>query len=284
MARPPVLPVAPILVLAGCAAPAALPPAAFDPLPARAVIAEEAPAPTEPPRRARWEEENTIYWSLVPYAWKTDADGDITAGSFEASVDDPDRDVVLGGRMEAYMDRVALVLDGFYAHAGTTDAAGVEGDARYGRFDVSVALRILGDPPRPIGERGGLLHLTLDGIAGIRTNVAALNVDPPGFAIVDHDETWLEPMAGLRGDLRLFRRFHAFARADISGIAYDDRECVSYGGEVGVRVDLIDGLCAFAGLRYVRVQLDEDLDHDGFDETSIDFELNGPWAGLILEF
>jgi hypothetical protein len=276
----PLLLLAGALLAAGCAAPAA--PFPFDPLPLPAASAA-APSASASPGPARTPDDDRVTFTLLPYAWRADARGEARADGIEASTDDDEESTVRGGRVEAHLDRVALLLDGFWAHAGAEDA-GIEGDARYGRFDLSVALRLVGDDPAPVADRAGPVAAFADGIAGLRTHFAGLHADPPGFPVFDRDVAWIEPMAGGRAGVTVLRRLTLFGRADASGIGYEDWASASWGAEAGVRLDLAAGLGLVAGARWARVRIGEDSDDDGFDETRLDLRLKGLWAGIVWEF
>ena len=231
--------------------------------------------------RYAWEEK--IVTTISAYAWDATADVDITAAGIESVGDDVDEDVVRGARFETHLDRVSLLLDGFWVHADAT-SQGVEGDARYGRFDLSVAMRIHGPEPLPPRERPFPAFAYVDGLAGVRTHFASLDVDPPGFEEVDDDVLWLEPMGGLRVGVVLLRRFTIEGRADVSGIGYNGFTSFSTNAEVNLRVDLAVGLGAFVGARYARIDARDDDDDDGFDETALDLRLEGIQAGILWEF
>ena len=124
----------------------------------------------------------------------------------------------------------------------------------------------------------------MDGLAGVRTHFASLDVDPPGFEEVDDDVLWLEPMGGLRVGVVLLRRFTIEGRADVSGIGYNGFTSFSTNAEVNLRVDLAVGLGAFVGARYARIDARDDDDDDGFDETALDLRLEGIQAGILWEF
>lgn len=228
-------------------------------------------------------DDDTVRFTVLPYAWRADVAGEATAGGISVSTDEDTKTTVRGGRLEASLGRVALLLDGFWVHAGAVES-GIEGDARYGRFDLSVALRLLGEGPAPVEERAGPISPFVDGIAGLRTHFAGLSADPPGFQSVDQDVGWVEPMAGGRAGVTVLRRLTFFGRADASGIAYEDWHSAAWGAEAGVRLDLAAGLGVVAGARWARLRIGEDEDDDGFDETFLDLRLKGLWAGIVWEF
>ena len=234
-------------------------------------------------RLPRRYDDETPLWTLTGYGWRADSEVEITTGAIQAKTDRIEEEAVRGGRLEAHLDRVSLLLDGFWLHA-SADAGGVEGDARYGRFDLSVALRLVGEERFPVAERASPVAPFLDGIAGLRTHFAGLHTDPPGFERVDQDAAWIEPMAGARAGVVLLRRLTLEGRADVSGLAYSDWRSLSTGAEATLRLDLAAGLGAFVGARWARVRIGEDDDGDGFDETFLDLRLDGVWAGVIWEF
>ena len=231
--------------------------------------------------RQPWDE--VITTTVTAYGWRADSDVEITAGGLETFDGDVEEDTVRGGRFEAHLDRVSVLLDAFWVHAGT-EAQGVEGDARYGRFDLTAAMRIHGPEPAPPTERRFPVFAYVDGLAGVRTHFASLDVDPPGFEEVDDHVVWLEPMAGARVGVVLLRRITIEGRADVSGIGYEGFSSFSTNAEVNLRVDLAVGLGAFAGARWARIDAREDDDDDGFDETSLDLTLEGFQAGIVWEF
>jgi len=230
----------------------------------------------------RWYDD-TVHGALLGYGWNSDVDADGRAGGFSASTDEHENTTIGGGRLEAGMQQVSLLLDAFWLHAGTVES-GVEADVRYGRFDLSVAMRIHGQGRLPLEEREGPVSTFVDGIAGIRSHFADLTADPPGFEEYDEDVAWLEPMAGARAGVTILRRITVYGRADVGGIAYEGFSSSSWGAEVGLQVDVIGGLGVVAGSRWARIRFDEDADDDGFDEASLDMTLQGLWAGIVLQF
>ena len=234
-------------------------------------------------RLARRYDDDTPLTTLSFYRWNPKAEVDLTAGTIDAVSDRTQHEETLGGRAEAHLDLVSVLLEGFWVHANA-DAAGVKGDARYGRLDFAAAMRIVGPESAPPSVRPFPIAVYVDGIAGIRSHYGSLKADVSAFEREDQSGFWIEPMAGGRASLVLLRRITLEARADISGIGYDGWYSVSTGAEANLRVDLAVGLGAFVGARWARVRVEEDDDDDGFEEFSLDLRLEGVQAGVLWEF
>lgn len=234
-------------------------------------------------RLARRYDDDTPLTTLSFYRWNPKAEVDLTAGTIDATSDRTQHEETLGGRAEAHLDLVSVLLEGFWVHANA-DAMGVKGDARYGRLDFAAAMRIVGPESAPPAHRPFPIAVYVDGIAGIRSHYGSLKADVSAFEREDQSGFWIEPMAGGRASVVLLRRITLEGRADISGIGYDGWYSVSTGAEANLRVDLAVGLGAFVGARWARVRVEEDDDDDGFEEFSLDLRLEGVQAGVLWEF
>lgn len=242
----------------------------------------------EPPAESPWS------FTLEPYAWSPGVYGTVGVGRLpsmrvNASPIDVLRNLDWGAfaRGEIRHDRWGLLLDGFYARFST---GVVPSGPLYENAKATLVQSI--DSAVAAFRVVDLDAVSLDAYAGARLYYMALalsaTVERSRFnqladALLDRrlptgasgQRTWVDPVVGLRGKVRLTRQLFAAAQADVGGFAAGSD--LAFFTQATLGVDLTRHVSAEVGYRYMFVD---------YEDSGFLFRANMPgvYAGLGVTF
>ena len=223
-------------------------------------------------------------WSfkLTPYVWFAALDGDIrTRRRFPVThVDESFSDIIENTDMafmvlgEARHDKFGVLLDLDYLDL--SDSAQTPGEL-FGDAKASSEALIgtLALAYRVLEQDGGTVDVLGGGRLWSIDNEVKFSAGRLPAVSTSEDETWIDPIIGLRGDLVLNDQFFLKSYADIGGFGAGSEFTWQVLVTMGYRFN--DSLTAELGWRYLSV----DYDDDGF---LWDVDLNGPLLGLSYKF
>ncbi|WP_159715175.1 porin family protein [Geminicoccus flavidas] len=221
-------------------------------------------------------------FKLTPYAWLAGLDGKVRtrsrlpAADVDASFSDifDDTNFALMMLGEARRDRFGVILDVDYldiSSEGSTPGdlfSGVKASSNVLIGTLGLAYRVLDRPKGLIDVVGGARLWSID-------NELKLEAGRLNEVSTSRDQTWVDPIIGLRGGVDLSDDIYVSAYTDIGGFGAGSKFTWQVLASVGYRFN--DHLTAEVGYRYLSV----DYDHDGF---LWDVDLYGPVIGISYRF
>lgn len=256
-----------------------------------AVAGQKAPAKgtlVEPPAASKWS------FTLEPYAWSPGVYGTVGVGRLpsmqvNASPIDVLRNLDWGvfARGGIRHDRWGLLLDGFYARFSTVAAPSgrlyesAEATLAQSINSAVAAFRVVDRDAVSLDAYAGarLYYLSLSLSATVERSRFNQLADallarqlPTGAS---GQRTWIDPVVGLRGKVRMTRQFFAAAQADIGGFGAGSD--IAFFTQATLGVDLTRHVSAEVGYRYMFVD---------YEDSGFLFRANMPgiYAGLAVTF
>ncbi len=259
-----------------------------------AAIGQSAPA-TETSHRSSTEEPALPAapdkWSfeITPYFWLGALDGDVTARGVTASIDQDFGDVIdllkdhlnFGASIhfEARYERWSIFIDALYmdlegSRDGPLPGTGVDVELQQFIGEIGGSFRLAG-----AGREGvGRLRFVMDVLVAARVYYLDMEVDPQMLPSVGREETWFDPIIGLRGEVRPLPWLGLFARGDIGGFGIGEGVTSEFSWNILTGIQLGSQRLSFvAGYRW----LDVDFEDGGFE---YDMLTHGPFLGMTMRF
>jgi hypothetical protein len=136
----------------------------------------------------------------------------------------------------------------------------------------------------PIGESAAAAgrELSLDAYAGARVTHLSVELDPAGPASAERDDTWVDPIIGLKARFPLSKRWEVLTWGDIGGFGVSSDFTWSAGGVLGYNFTMF-GLpsTVYGGYRAMGWDYSRG---GGRGEFVWDATLHGPLLGLSVSF
>jgi hypothetical protein len=239
-------------------------------------------------------------FQLTPYLWAVAIDGDVTVKGQKSDVDMSFRDILkdlnfaLFVSGEARKGRFGLLVDGVYsALESDEDGENVKVDATLDLAYLSAAASYRLGPFDLDAARGAAgPRLVVDPYLGGRYTYGNVDLklktrDPLAAASrkVGGDQTWLDPIVGVRTLWQLTPDWTVTVLGDVGGFGLSGDEDFAWqaAGLIGYRFGLFaeDDARVLAGYRALHQNY---RDGDGRDEFEWDMTLHGPVLGLALTF
>jgi hypothetical protein len=234
-------------------------------------------------RGPSWEDRDRVHFTLVPAAWRASASGDALVKGVPATFDEGgESEETFGGRIEGYSDRVGIFLTGFHTSVADT-VAGTEADARYGVYDLGVAMRVAGEDPWVAPKDRKAFDVEVDALVLLRGHFLHVETNPQGaFAPTTDDGAWGDVVGGVRAGVTLFGRATLFGRIDGGGLSTGSYRSWSRNGEAGIHLRFTENLGAVAAYRWFRAHVEGRSTRTA--GSTLDIRLDGPWVGIVLLF
>jgi hypothetical protein len=255
------------------------------------------------PSRAAEEKTTESGWEFVvaPYLWAISMDGDVTLRGFEADVDVgfsdiwDDLNIAFMIAYEARKGRFGLWGNTIYAELEDSD---LEGPAGFTKADLTVdtfwqelggfyrlgTWDLTDDPAKRSAT------VTVDAFFGARYTYLDAEIDFKFDGVfrsfrddVNEDQSWLEPLIGVRTIWDFSERWRLTMGGDIGGAAFGSDFAWSASGLLGYQFSFFkeDNARVFMGYR----ALSQDYsDGSGDDKFEWDVTLHGPILGLGIQF
>lgn len=220
-------------------------------------------------------------FEVQPYLWMSALAAEADAGAVEGEVDAEFSDLL------DFLDK-ALMLHA-EAHYGSW---GMFTDVMWTRLSKDRAIGPAGSMDITLDtwfiELGGFYRftkevkdrtLTIDPLFGVRVGIAGTELDlttGAGTATVDSNETWVDPMIGVRTAMQFTPKISAGLRADLSGFGVGSELTWNIHPEMRYRIN--DLFTMTFGYRYMAAKFETDSD------TDIDVSFNGPVLGFLFTF
>jgi opacity protein-like surface antigen len=224
-------------------------------------------------QEAVWTYEATVYGWASALSTSIDTpqgsyDGDLSIGDVLS-----DLDFAAMGAFEARRDRFGLMADIFYSDLSDSTSFPPGGQFSAARLGSKLAFgsgyatyRIHETPTFGIDIAGGLRVINLDTDASLGAGTS------PGRSF-SSQETWVEPVIGVRAGIRIDENWSLRAFADVGGTA--DSSSWQLLGTVGYAFD--ETWSVRAGWRYMQIRKEM-----GAAEVTLD--LSGPLIGVAARF
>ena len=233
------------------------------------------------PAAAQEDDSDQWHFGLAPYLWMTNITGDISVGSITLPVDisfgDLFADLKFGGafHFEAGKGRWAGIFDMTYVHVGDTveiaQGAPLKSEAEYNlKMFVIEALGtycFVLSPKASLELLGGIRYMGQDQDTSITVGPFELGGS--------YDESWLDPVAGVRLIADLSPRFVFIARADIGGFGLGSDLTLNANAGLGFRLSSVLDIL----LEYKIMDITYD---NGKEETRDFFALDATLHGFLL--
>jgi opacity protein-like surface antigen len=161
------------------------------------------------------QQDEATVWSVTPYLWAFGLDGDVGVGGRTAEVSADFGDVVdnmdMGFAIMGDVRRGAWGLHGDFTYLDLSTAvyaaglkATVEQTAILGELDATYVVKKTEDS-------------MIEVLAGGRINDQELTIGLSGIGEETRDKSWVDPVIGLRGQVKASGKFSLGGRADIGG-------------------------------------------------------------------
>ena len=241
-----------------------------------------------PPGAEKWD------FTVIPYLWATDLDGDITVKGVSSEVDMSFSDIWdnldFAGQihLEATKGKWGLFLDPTYMKLSVDEDVSVE----FADVDVEVDTRMW------LVEFGGFcrlfettysqneLPLWFDALAGGRYVNLKNEIDIEGsLGLVDIDvddsQDWVDPIIGGRFYAYLGKKLLVWLRGDIGGFDVGDSSDFAWNVVAGAGYEITDSMTLMLAYRILDIDYD---DGSGNDRFEFDAQMQGPMIGLAIRF
>ncbi len=239
---------------------------------------------------------------VTPYAWALSLNGNATTRGIKADINVNFNDILdhLNGAvmLEAEIRKgdVGLLFDTLYANLGDDDADGDERiklDAEANQVILQLAGTYrLGDWTLGSSPEAGRFAVTLDPYAGARYTYLDVDLqgrlDLPELGIrrtrsVDDNQSWTDPIIGLRTIWSLGDRFGITLAGDVGGTSTSSQYSWQTFGVAGYLFSLFgqNNARLLAGYRALHQKYE---DGSGGDEFEWDVTMHGPLLGLSINF
>jgi len=219
--------------------------------------------------------------------------GSVSKNSFTANVDQSLGDVIdllddhlnFGAALhfEASHDRWGVFADAMYLDLEAVSGGDTTGDKVETLFQEF------------LGELGGFYSIVqssrnqpppmwnprLDLLAGARVYALDSTITPPSGIERSHSETWIDPILGVRGEIKPLDWLSLFGRGDIGGFGLDKGTFSNFSWNVlaGVRFDFTRTVGLSVGYRWL------DVDYENPSENfDYDIRTSGPFTALEFRF
>lgn len=222
------------------------------------------------------------HFRLAPYLWMAALEGDVATlsglptvdvdASFSDILEDLDLALMLAGELR--YRRAGLLLDLAYLDLSTDESTP---GPLFGEVELETRTFFATLAPfyRALDAERGVLDL----FAGMRVwSIDTELVFEPGLLArreTDDDETWVDPLVGARGSLRLLDSLSVSAAGDVGGFGAASESTWQLLGTLDFRA--WERVAIRAGYRHLEV----DYDHGGF---VWDVALSGPIVGVAIDF
>ena len=232
------------------------------------------------------------HFELAPYFWLAAMDGSVTKDNVTADIDQSLGDVAsllddyfnggLALHFEARHDRWGFIADGMYLklqadgeHPVTHEPITADYDQFLGEIDGFYRVVDTASHPSPTWAP------TLDVLAGVRVYSFETTLDPEVNKTVTGKQTWIDPILGLRGQVKPTQWLALFGRGDIGGFGLDDGTFSNFSWNVlaGLEFEFADWFALSIGYRW----LDVDYKNTG-DNFDYDMLVSGPFTALVFRF
>jgi hypothetical protein len=251
-------------------------------------------APSAAPLAAEQLVSDQWQYQLTPYLWFLSLDGDVTVKGVKTSpsvdfseiFDNLDIGVMVEG--EIRKGRIGIYANVIYAELGSTDDIGpieIQADATTVWAGAGAYYRL---GPFALDPEAGLTgpKVVVDPYAGARLTYLDTKLKiRHGGPQVDADQSWVDPVIGVRTLWPLTEKFSVTALGDIGGFGISGASEFSWqaAGLVGYRFSLLgeDNAKVLAGYRAL---YQDYKDGDGRNEFKWDMTLHGPVLGLAISF
>ncbi len=244
--------------------------------------AEEAAAPSND----GWRGELTSWIWLMGMEGEVGARGEVNTvdATFFDVLDASDTVLGFAGRLEIGHGKWAGFVDGVYTLIKIDDITGPLGIADVdlstdmGVIDFGLMYRLIEIQAPQAQQR----PVTLDAFVGARAVILAFEIDPASLPSFDRDESWIDPIFGVKATVPLIGPINLMASGDIGGFGVSSDMTWSALGVLGVDFTLFDLPSTFyAGYRAVAMDYTEG---SGSSRLTWDVVLHGPIFGLSMRF
>jgi hypothetical protein len=214
---------------------------------------------------------------ITPYIWTMRVDGNARIGGNDVVIDDAFHDLlddlsfVIEGRYEGWKGKHGVVFDLTYARLESeTDFGMTELDSTtdLGLAVVAYQRRFVDQEQEADGSGG----VKVDMIAGVSFTYLDAELDIKGGPDAGSDESWFDPLLGLRSRFGFNHRWGGMIEALIGGFELLDGS------------DFFSMFSVVVGRRFENSNLyfgwrNLDLDYDDGDDLAFDVRLSGPLVG-----
>ena len=220
-------------------------------------------------------------FTIAPYGWLAGLEGDVGARGrtthIDASFGDilDNLDIALMGVAEVRYDRFGVFTDVVYSRvsdSGDTPfgilASSVDVTSQILMWTAAAEYRLLDQPDASVDAFAGFRLFSIEN---------ELDLNPPGLLgglELSQQETWADPLVGLKGNVSLTPQFYLTSWALIGGGASSDIVW-DLMGAAGYR--FTDSFSAVVGYRAAGV----DYENDGFVYDAVQ---HGPILGVVFRF
>jgi hypothetical protein len=249
-------------------------------------------APSAAPSAAEQLVSDQVQYQLTPYLWFLSLDGDVTVKGVKTSpsvdfseiFDNLDIGVMVEG--EIRKGRIGIYANVIYAELGSTDDIGpieIQADATTVWAGAGAYYRL---GPFALNPEAGLAgpKVVVDPYAGARFTYLDTKLKiRHGGPQVDANQSWVDPVIGVRTLWPLTDKWSVTALGDIGGFGAGSDFTWQAAGLVGYRFSLLgeDNAKVLAGYRAL---YQDYKDGNGRNEFKWDMTLHGPVLGLAISF
>jgi hypothetical protein len=247
---------------------------------AMATSAHAQEATTEAGPSDRWS------FTLAPYLWMIELDGNATVGGIKTDVDVPFKDSIkdlsFGGMLLGTVrkGRFGFSLNGVYTRVSPDDeVGGVDIDTTSDLASVAASpfYRVVDWTYRESAD-GTPRRFFLEPYAGARWNYLRVELEIRGGRQFDQNQSWVDPIVGTRFGVDLTDNLILAGAGDVGGVVTGSDFAWNVQGYLGYQTELFGRETVLSvGYR----ALHTDYDHDNF---KWDVTQHGPILGTAIRF
>lgn len=226
-------------------------------------------------------------FSVTPYVWAVNLDGNARVGRLETDVDAPFHETVKDlsfgviAYLEARRDRFAFYVNPVFSRVQDTESVegfDIDATADIGVFGAGVSYRV-GEWHAGEATGGVLRTIAVEPLAGVRWTYLRVELDGnKGLPQTDQNENWFDPIIGARAGVGILDRWQIGVEGDFGGFGVGSDFTWQALGLVGYRFEAF-GLRQTLQIGYRA--LDQDYDNGNF---KWDVLQHGPVIGLTTKF
>lgn len=238
----------------------------------------------------------TRRFKATPYLWAMSVDGNTTVKGQKSDVDMSFSDIVdklnfgLFGALEAQKGRFGVFLNGMYAKLEADNDVGplsIDANVDLGLVESGAFYR-LGpwQPGADMTDAGPAI--VADPFVGARYTYVDVDLDlgtpVAGNRNLEGDQSWVDPIVGLRTIVQFSPRWSLTALGDIGGFGVGSDLTWQAAGLVGYRFGLFGGDRNATLVAGYRALFQDYSDGNGQDRFEWDVVMQGPMLGLTIAF
>ena len=230
--------------------------------------------------------ENEWSFTLAPYLWMIELDGNATVGGVKTDVDVPFKDSIkdlsFGGMLLGTVrkGRFGFSLNGVFTRVSPDDEVGgvkIDTTSDLAQLAASPFYRVV-DWTYSESADGTPRRFFLEPYAGARLNYLRVELEIRGGRQFDENQTWVDPIVGTRFGLDLADNWLLAGAGDVGGVVTGSDFAWNVQAYLGYQTELFGRETVLSvGYR----ALHTDYDHDNF---KWDVTQHGPILGTSIRF